>query len=75
MAVASWLIATFVFTALAGRFFALNAAYGSVGSIAMLMAWMYLGSLALLVGGTFNALVARGVPEESGPRNHTGEFE
>lgn len=75
LAVLGWLLATWIFTALAGRFFALNAAYGSLGSIAVLMAWMYIGSLALIVGGTFNALVVRGVLGESGTDDHPGESE
>jgi len=62
VAVLGWLFATWAFTALAGKFIRFNVTYGSLGSVAVVMAWMYLGSLALIVGGTFNALVARGVP-------------
>ncbi len=62
LAVLGWVAATWAFTTLAGRFIRFNVTYGSLGSVAVVMAWMYLGSLALIVGGTFNALVARGVP-------------
>jgi membrane protein len=65
LAVLGWVAATWGFTALAGRFIRFNVTYGSLGSVVVVMAWMYLGSLALIVGGTFNALVARGLPGET----------
>ena len=64
-AVVGWVAATWGFTHLAGQFLQFNVAYGSLGSAAAILAWMYLGSLALIVGGTFNALVARGLPEHT----------
>jgi membrane protein len=65
LAVLGWVAATWGFTVLAGRFIRFNVTYGSLGSVVVVMAWMYLGSLALIVGGTFNALVARGLPGET----------
>jgi len=49
-----------------------NVAYGSLGSVAVVMGWLYLGCLALIVGATFNALTDRGLPPSErayGPRS------
>lgn len=62
VAVLGWVLATWGFTAMAARFMQYNVAYGSLGSIAVVMAWLYLGSLALMVGASFNALIERGLP-------------
>ena len=62
LAVVSWVFATWVFTQFATGFVRFNVTYGSLGSVAVVMAWMYLGSLSLMTGAAFNALVARGVP-------------
>jgi len=62
LAVLGWVIATWLFTSLASRFLQYNVAYGSLGSIAVVMAWLYLGSFALMVGASFNALIDRGLP-------------
>ena len=64
-AVLSWLIATWLFTSFATLFIQFNVTYGSLGSVAVLMAWMYIGSLALMMGASLNALVDRGLPPES----------
>ena len=64
-AVLSWLVATWLFTSFATLFIQFNVTYGSLGSVAVLMAWMYIGSLALMMGASLNALVDRGLPPES----------
>jgi len=64
-AVLSWLLATWLFTSFATLFIQFNVTYGSLGSVAVLMAWMYIGSLALMMGASLNALVDRGLPPES----------
>ncbi len=61
-AVVAWVVATSVLQTFAAGIMARNVAYGSLGSVAVVMAWLYLGSLALIVGATFNALYERGLP-------------
>jgi len=63
-AVLGWVIATRLFTDFAGRFIEFNVTYGSLGSVAVVMAWMYLACFALMVGGVLNALIDRGLPPE-----------
>jgi membrane protein len=36
-----------------------SATYGSIGAVILLMLWLYLGSVAILVGGLINAVIAR----------------
>ncbi len=69
-AVLGWVASTWLFTSVAMRFLKYNVAYGSLGSIAVVMAWLYLGSLALIVGAAFNALFERGLPP--GARSYDG---
>jgi membrane protein len=61
-AVLGWVVATRLFTDFAGRFIEFNVTYGSLGSVAVVMAWMYLACFALMVGGVLNALIDRGLP-------------
>jgi len=63
-AVVSWVTATWAFTAFATRFIKFSVTYGSLSSFAVVMAWMFLGSFALMAGGLLNALVDRGLGEE-----------
>ncbi len=63
-AVVSWVTATWAFTAFATRFIKFSVTYGSLSSFAVVMAWMFLGSFALMAGGLLNALVDRGVGKE-----------
>lgn len=64
VSVLGWVIATRLFTDFAGRFIQFNVTYGSLGSVAVVMAWMYLACFALMVGGVLNALIDRGLPPE-----------
>jgi len=61
-AVGGWVVATRLFTDFAGRFIQFNVTYGSLGSVTVVMAWMYLACFALMVGGVLNALIDRGLP-------------
>jgi membrane protein len=63
-AVLGWVVATRLFTDFAGRFIEFNVTYGSLGSVAVVMAWMYLACFALMAGGVLNALIDRGLPPE-----------
>ena len=64
LAVLGWVVATWGFTSFATRFVQFNATYGSLGTAAIVMAWLYLGCFALMLGGSFSALVERGLPVE-----------
>ncbi|HCP46427.1 MAG TPA: hypothetical protein DIU15_10310 [Deltaproteobacteria bacterium] len=61
-AVVSWVVETWLFTQFATKFIAFNVTYGSLGTVAVVMAWMYLGCLSLMLGASVNALVDRGLP-------------
>jgi membrane protein len=75
VAVLGWVIATWVFTSFATRFVRFNVTYGSLGTAAVIMAWMYLGSLTLMVGGSLNALVDRGLLVVEKEHEERGERE
>jgi membrane protein len=62
LAVLGWVAATWGFSHFAARFLKFNVTYGALGSVAVVMAWMYLGAMALMLGGQVNALVQRGLP-------------
>lgn len=67
-AVIGWVGATWAFTTFATKFVKFNVTYGSLSSFAVIMAWMFLGSFALMTGGTINALVDRGLPPAPGEK-------
>jgi membrane protein len=70
LAVSGWVVTTRLFTDFAGRFIEFNVTYGSLGSVAVVMAWIYIACFALMAGGVLNALIDRGLPIEdsmSGP--------
>jgi len=61
-AVVAWVVCTYGMRSFAATILANNVAYGSLGSVAVVMAWLYLGCLVLILGATFNALIDRGLP-------------
>jgi membrane protein len=57
VALLGWLLASFglrLYVRYLGNY---NATYGSIGGVILLMLWLYLSSLALLVGAEINALI------------------
>jgi len=60
LATTIWIVATAAFGAYVRHFGRYNVIYGSLGAAIILLVWMYLSSLAVLVGGEFNAVLARG---------------
>jgi membrane protein len=56
--VASWIILSLLFGLYVRKMFHLNPIYGSIGAFILLMAWLYMLSLALLVGGEVISLSA-----------------
>jgi membrane protein len=62
-ALAAWLL-----TSIALRFYVVwfpsaNATYGSIGGVILLLLWLYLSSVALLVGAAINAVIAAAARE------------
>jgi membrane protein len=57
-ALTGWLLASFALRGYVG-YFNYNATYGSIGGVIVLMLWLYLSSLALLVGAEINSLIQR----------------
>ncbi|MBI3949728.1 MAG: YihY/virulence factor BrkB family protein [Acidobacteria bacterium] len=58
LATAVWILATFAFSAYVNHFGEYNVIYGSLGTGIVLLVWMYLSSLAVLIGGEFNAVLS-----------------
>ncbi len=57
VAILLWLLLTSGFRLYLQYFNSYNRAYGSLGAVIILMLWLYLTGVALLVGGTINAVV------------------
>jgi len=54
-----WLLATFLFGIYAANFANYNATYGALGAVVVLLMWLYVSSLAVLLGGEINAEAER----------------
>jgi membrane protein len=59
----AWIVASLGFRAYVGAFADYNATYGSIGGVILLLLWLYLSSMALLVGGEINSVIARAAAE------------
>jgi membrane protein len=59
LAVAAWLIASAGFAIYAGRFGGYNKVWGSLAAVIVTMTWLWLSSLALLVGAELDAELQR----------------
>jgi membrane protein len=72
VAIILWLLLTSGFRLYLEYFNSYNRTYGSLGAVIILMLWLYLTGVALLVGGTINAVVD-GIRDEndSEPSEHT----
>jgi membrane protein len=60
---AAWIGASLGFRAYVNSFADYNATYGSIGGVILLLLWFYLSSLALLIGGEINSVIARAAAE------------
>lgn len=61
LALLAWIGTSLGLRAYVSHFSAYNATYGSIGAVILLMLWLYLSSLALLLGGLVNSVIARAV--------------
>jgi membrane protein len=59
----AWIGASLGFRAYVSAFANYNATYGSIGGVILLLLWLYLSSMALLVGGEINSVIARAAAE------------
>ena len=57
VAIASWLLVSWVFGAYLGSLGTYAVYYGSIAAVAVLLVWLYLTSLALLLGAEVNAML------------------
>jgi membrane protein len=55
-ALISWLLISFAFRFYVSHFANYNLLYGALGSVMVLMLWLYLTSVAILVGGVINSV-------------------
>jgi membrane protein len=58
-ALTAWLLASIGLRLYVTHFANYNATYGSIGGVILLLLWLYVSSVALLVGGEINAVIAR----------------
>lgn len=61
-----WLVASLGFSLYVSHFNTLGITYGALGGIIVLLLWMWISSLALMLGAELNAVLARHSPSEAG---------
>jgi membrane protein len=59
VAAVTWSAVSFAFSAYLANFDSYNRIYGSIGAVVALLMWLYLGVLAVLLGGAVNAELMR----------------
>lgn len=62
-----WLLVSLGFKVYVSQFANFNETYGALGGAAMLLLWMYLTSLAILIGGELNAEIEHALPQGKAP--------
>jgi membrane protein len=62
-----WLVISLLFKLYIVRFGSYNATYGAIGGVIVLMLWLYLSSLAVLVGAELNAEIEHASPYGKDP--------
>jgi membrane protein len=69
-ALTAWLLASLGLRLYVTHLADYNATYGSIGGVILLLLWLYVSSVALLVGGQINAVIARAAAaHETAPRS------
>jgi len=62
-----WLVASLIFRVYVTSFSDYNAAYGTIGGVMVLLLWLYVSSLAILVGAEMNAEIEHASPHGKDP--------
>jgi membrane protein len=73
LAVVLWVVVSLAFSFYVSRFANYGATYGSIGAVIVLMLYIYVSSLAFLMGGEVNAVIEHHVPKAKGPREPAEE--
>jgi membrane protein len=68
VAVLAWIAASFGFAYYVNKFASYNAAYGSIGTVIVLLTWMYLTGFFILVGGEINAVLEQRAQKGKAPK-------
>jgi membrane protein len=63
IAVFGWITASLAFSYYVNHFGAYNKTYGAIGTMIILLTWMYLTGVMILLGGEINAEIERSLPE------------
>jgi membrane protein len=63
VAVVMWIIASLGFSFYVGRFGTYEVIYGALGGVIILLLWMWISSMAVLVGAEINAIIEQRSPE------------
>jgi membrane protein len=63
-----WLVASWGFSLYVTHFPSLRAVYGALGGIVVLLLWMWISSMALLLGAAINTILERAPPEAASSR-------
>lgn len=65
-----WMLATWGFGLYVAHFGSYNATYGSIGSVIVLLTWMYISGFIFLLGGQINAVLEHASKEGKSPGEH-----
>ena len=66
-----WAFLSAMFRLYVSRFGNYNRVYGAVGAVIVLMLWLYLSSLALLLGDQLNVIIGKAMQPKRKPRSRT----
>jgi membrane protein len=66
-AVLAWIVASLGFAFYVNNFGSYNKTYGSIGTVIVLLTWMYVTGLLILVGGEINSEIEHAAPSGKAP--------